>query len=41
MWGGEGGGQGGYKHFYQPANFTLGSDAILNTEIHKINIRFA
>ena len=37
---GGGGGGGGFKALLQLANFTLGLDATLNTEIHKKN-RFA
>ena len=33
-----GGGGGGFKALLQLANFTLGPDAILNTEIHKKNL---
>ena len=38
-----GGGGEGFKALLQLANFTLGPDATLNTEIHKkyIKIRFA
>ena len=42
-WEGEGsvvgGGEGGLKQFFQPANFTLGPDATLNIEIHKNSVR--
>ena len=34
-----GGGASGVKDFLQPANFTLGRDATLNTEIHKNSVR--
>ena len=38
--GGRGVGRGeGLKHFYLLANFTLGPEASLNTEIHKNSIR--
>ena len=37
--GGEGGGGGEFKALLQLANFTLGPDATLNTEIHKISVR--
>ena len=33
-----GGGLGGFKALLQLANFTLGPDATLNTEIHKISV---
>ena len=29
----------GFKALIPPANFTLGPDATLNTEIHKISVR--
>ena len=34
-----GGGGGGVKELLQLANFTLGPDATLNTEIHKTSVR--
>ena len=34
-----GGGGGGVKALLQLANFTLGRDVTLNTEIHKISVR--
>ena len=37
--GGGGGGGGRFKALLQLANFTLGPDAILNTEIHKNSVR--
>ena len=37
--GGGGGGGGGFKALLQLANFTLGPDATLNTEIHKNSVR--
>ena len=36
---GGGGGGGGFKALLQLANFTLGPDATLNTEIHKNSVR--
>ena len=30
---------GGFKALLRPANFTLGPDATLNTEIHKNSVR--
>ena len=33
------GGWGGFKALLQLANFTLGPDAMLNTEIHKNSVR--
>ena len=33
------GGDGGSEELLQPANFTLGPDATLNTEIHKTSVR--
>ena len=36
---GVGGGWGGVKALLQLANFTLGPDATLNTEIHKNSVR--
>ena len=38
-WGGGGVVRLGFKELLQPANFTLGPDAILNTEIHKNSLR--
>ena len=35
---GGGGGRGGFKALLQLANFTLGPDATLNTEIHKNSV---
>ena len=29
----------GFKALFRPANFTLGPDATLNTEIHKNSVR--
>ena len=38
--GGGGGGEGAvFKAFLRPANFTLGPDVTLNTEIHKNSVR--
>ena len=37
--GGGGEGQGGFKALIQLANFTLGPDATLNTEIHINSLR--
>ena len=37
--GGGGGAGGGFKALLQLANFTLGPDATLNTEIHKNSVR--
>ena len=39
MGGGGGGGGKGFKALLQPANFTLGPVATLNTEIHKNSFR--
>ena len=36
---GGGGGMGVFKALLQLANFTLGPDAVLNTEIHKNSVR--
>ena len=33
------GGGGGVKALLRPANFTLGPDATLNTEVHKNSVR--
>ena len=38
MWVG-GWGDGGVKALLRPANFSLGPDATLNTEIHKNSVR--
>ena len=39
MGGGGGGAEAAVKALLQLANFTLGSDATLNTEIHKNSVR--